>query len=625
MNRRLPKRSEKMPASGATTIVAPVQTSSFSPAWKGVLPSTFCMYCERKKIEPNMPKYMVSEATLVTAKERLAKKDIGSIGSAVRSSTTTKAISSSDVRRRARRARGAGPAERLRAHEAEDDAEQAAGTERKAAQVERAVWAAALGQPARGQRSEREADGHVDPEDPVPGDALHDGAADERAERDGDAGDARPDADGDAAALLGKGFGEQRERERRDDRGAGALHRARGDQQVGAARQRGGGGGGREHAEAEQEHALAPEAVAERGAGEQQHGVGEHVCVDGPLQRLDRGAELAMDRRQRDADDEVVEHDHEQRHRDDAQRPTVPTRYAAHLMLLSRFTKSILAVANNILYIWPSAARIASTGHAAGWYRAWLGEHAQARSARARGEYSGDDAKDEPDTRSRWRCARARRRCWRRAARHEDGDEGQRTAADAVDAAQRRRSRPRRRRRARRRRRRRPRARARRRASTTTRAAPEPAFTQNESKTEGLSAASATVRAKGFTPNDTSDYHSDQALRVLVGTRTGSGDGYGQQAFFFVNGRYIGTDTKDTSATVKVRLTERHRSDARLSAVSQQRPAEQPKRRRSARDVRAEQRQAHAAGQDPAGVVLLRPQPPVERPLALAAQPLAAD
>lgn len=88
--------------------------------------------------------------------------------------------------------------------------------------------------------------------------------------------------------------------------------------------------------------------------------------------------------------------------------------------------------------------------------------------------------------------------------------------------------------------------------STTTRAAPEPAFTQSESSSEGLSAASATVRAKGFTPSDTSAYHSDQALRVLVGTRTGSGDGYGQQAFFFVNGRYIGTDTKDTSATVKV-------------------------------------------------------------------------
>ncbi len=60
------------------------------------------------------------------------------------------------------------------------------------------------------------------------------------------------------------------------------------------------------------------------------------------------------------------------------------------------------------------------------------------------------------------------------------------------------------------------------------------------------------MRAHGYTPNDTSDYHSDQTLRVLVGTRTGSADGYGQQAFFFVDGRYIGTDTKDPSATVKV-------------------------------------------------------------------------
>ncbi|MEA2225745.1 MAG: hypothetical protein QOE67_1027 [Solirubrobacteraceae bacterium] len=88
--------------------------------------------------------------------------------------------------------------------------------------------------------------------------------------------------------------------------------------------------------------------------------------------------------------------------------------------------------------------------------------------------------------------------------------------------------------------------------STTTRAAPEPAFTQNEAKAEGLGAAAAIVRGRGYTPNNTSDYHSDQALRVLVGTRTGSADGYGQQAFFFVNGRYIGTDAKQPSATLKV-------------------------------------------------------------------------
>jgi hypothetical protein len=60
------------------------------------------------------------------------------------------------------------------------------------------------------------------------------------------------------------------------------------------------------------------------------------------------------------------------------------------------------------------------------------------------------------------------------------------------------------------------------------------------------------VRERGYTPNDTAEYHSDQTLRVLVGTRTGSGDGYGQQAFFFVDGRYLGTDAKEPSAKVRV-------------------------------------------------------------------------
>jgi cytoskeletal protein RodZ len=87
---------------------------------------------------------------------------------------------------------------------------------------------------------------------------------------------------------------------------------------------------------------------------------------------------------------------------------------------------------------------------------------------------------------------------------------------------------------------------------TTTRTAPEPAFTKQESNVEGLSAASATVRAHGYTPNDTAEYDPQQTLRVLVGTQAGSSDGYGQQAFFFVSGHYLGTDTKLPSATVKV-------------------------------------------------------------------------
>jgi hypothetical protein len=88
--------------------------------------------------------------------------------------------------------------------------------------------------------------------------------------------------------------------------------------------------------------------------------------------------------------------------------------------------------------------------------------------------------------------------------------------------------------------------------SSTTRSAPEPAFAQQEGKAEGTSAAAAAVRERGYTPNDTAEYHADQTLRVLVGTRTGSADGYGQQAFFFVDGRYLGTDAKEPSAKVRV-------------------------------------------------------------------------
>ena len=90
MNGRLPSRSENIPANGATSIVAPVHTSIFSPACSGVLPSTSCRYWARKKIDPNIPKYIVSDATFVTANARLVKNTIGSIGSRARRSHRTK-------------------------------------------------------------------------------------------------------------------------------------------------------------------------------------------------------------------------------------------------------------------------------------------------------------------------------------------------------------------------------------------------------------------------------------------------------------------------------------------------------------------------------------------------------
>jgi hypothetical protein len=81
-----------------------------------------------------------------------------------------------------------------------------------------------------------------------------------------------------------------------------------------------------------------------------------------------------------------------------------------------------------------------------------------------------------------------------------------------------------------------------------TRTAAEPEFTKGTSAGEGIGAAKAVVEAHGFTVADPSQYHENQALRVIIGSRTGDQE----QAFFFVNSRYIGTDAKEPSANVRV-------------------------------------------------------------------------
>ncbi len=85
-------------------------------------------------------------------------------------------------------------------------------------------------------------------------------------------------------------------------------------------------------------------------------------------------------------------------------------------------------------------------------------------------------------------------------------------------------------------------------ATETTRTTTAPAFTKQHTSSEGLSEALAVVKAHGYTADNASVYHPEQTLRVLVGTR----EGHGQQAFFFVDGRYIGTDASEPSATVNV-------------------------------------------------------------------------
>ena len=89
-------------------------------------------------------------------------------------------------------------------------------------------------------------------------------------------------------------------------------------------------------------------------------------------------------------------------------------------------------------------------------------------------------------------------------------------------------------------------------APSTTRTATEPAFAPGGEPAAQVKAAAAVVQARGYTPSDLSEYHPNQTLGVLVGTRSGSADGYSQQVFFFVVGHFIGTDAKEPSAAVKV-------------------------------------------------------------------------
>lgn len=89
-------------------------------------------------------------------------------------------------------------------------------------------------------------------------------------------------------------------------------------------------------------------------------------------------------------------------------------------------------------------------------------------------------------------------------------------------------------------------------AAEATRTGSAPAFAKEPTGGEGLNQAITVVKAHGYSPPNTSDYHADQTLRVLLATRTGSADGYAQQAFFFVGGRYIGTDTSAPSAGIRL-------------------------------------------------------------------------
>src|SRR3954454_10354512 len=122
---RPPMRSVNAPAIGAMNIGIAVHGSVARPAVSGENPWTVCRYCVSRKIEPNIPKYIASEAAFDAANARRRKNRIGSMGAGARSSQATNPATSSSPPVRAAQDLRVGPPDLVPAHQRPDDPEQA--------------------------------------------------------------------------------------------------------------------------------------------------------------------------------------------------------------------------------------------------------------------------------------------------------------------------------------------------------------------------------------------------------------------------------------------------------------------------------------------------------------------
>ncbi|HLI31850.1 MAG TPA: LppP/LprE family lipoprotein [Solirubrobacteraceae bacterium] len=87
---------------------------------------------------------------------------------------------------------------------------------------------------------------------------------------------------------------------------------------------------------------------------------------------------------------------------------------------------------------------------------------------------------------------------------------------------------------------------------SSTRTESAPAFVHGESSSGALASAIAVLRHAGYEPISTATYNPEDALRVLIGARPGVAEGHRQQAFFFLDSRYLGTDSSTPSGSISV-------------------------------------------------------------------------
>jgi hypothetical protein len=176
----------------------------------------------------------------------------------------------------------------------------------------RPLLVAAFGDQARGEGEGDQAHRDVDPEHPLPAEPFGEDSAEEDARRAAGAGDRAPDAQRPVAlGAVAEGGRDDRERRRRDDRGAEALGGAGGDQLALGRREPGEQRGDPDQQQAGHEDAPATEQVGGAAAEQEEAAEGEDIGVDDPGQVFLGEVERPADRGQRDVDDRGVEDDDE--------------------------------------------------------------------------------------------------------------------------------------------------------------------------------------------------------------------------------------------------------------------------------------------------------------------------
>ena len=193
--------------------------------------------------------------------------------------------------------------------EAGGDGHRAGGVE-----VTRRRLGATLGDQPRRQRGDDQRHRHVDPQHPLPAEAIGEYPAEEHSRGAAGPCDGPPGPE----RLVALGAVTERRRDDRecrgrDDRGTEALGGAGGDQLTLVGGEAGRERRGRDDEEAGDEHSSPSQQVGQPPAEQQEAAEGEHVGVDDPGQALLREVEALADRRQRHVDDRGVEYDDELR------------------------------------------------------------------------------------------------------------------------------------------------------------------------------------------------------------------------------------------------------------------------------------------------------------------------